>query len=62
MRLRPWPLLDLSNGADSPVRLPRGRGTLPGFVDAALAVIAAMPTETPPDRHRKSAVIEGGKR
>ena len=31
------------------------------LVDAALAVAPAMPTETPPDRRRKFAVIQGGK-
>jgi hypothetical protein len=31
------------------------------LVDAALAVAPAMPTETPPDRRRKLAVIQGVK-
>jgi hypothetical protein len=35
--------------------------TIAQLVDAALAVAPAMPTETPPDRRRKSTVIEAGK-
>ncbi|MHC2667325.1 hypothetical protein ACMA5K_20465 [Bradyrhizobium diazoefficiens] len=35
--------------------------TVAQLVDAALAVAPALPTETPPDRHRKFTVIQGGK-
>jgi hypothetical protein len=35
--------------------------TIALLVDAALAVAPALPTETPPERRRKFAVIQGGK-
>jgi hypothetical protein len=45
----------------TPAKVPDKAWSVAQLVDAALAVAAALPTETPPDCRRKFVVIQGGK-